>query len=51
MWSDDPPDQDFTSLLESVFTDVEAQSVWFDNPITRGSSAATIYLATRRAGR
>ena len=48
MWSDDPPDDDFTALLESVFTDVEAQSVWFDNPLTRGRSAATIYLATRQ---
>ena len=47
MWSDDPPDDDFTALLASVFTDVEAQSVWFDNPITRGRSAATIYLASK----
>ena len=48
MWSDDPPDDDVTMMLESVFSDVEAQSVWFDNPLTRGRSAATIYLATRR---
>ena len=48
MWSDDPPDSDFTALLEAVFTDVEAQQVWFDNPLTRGQSAATIYLATRQ---
>ncbi len=47
MWSDDPPDDDFTALLEAVFTGVEAETVWFDNPITRGQSAATIYLATR----
>jgi len=47
MWSDDPPDDDFTALLEAVFTGVEAKTVWFDNPITRGQSAATIYLATR----
>ncbi len=47
MWSDDPPDEEFTTLLESVFTAVEARSVWFDNPITRGRSAATVYLATR----
>ncbi|MCB0923620.1 MAG: spermidine synthase [Mycobacterium sp.] len=49
MWSDDPPDDEFISLLETVFTDVEAQSVWFDNPITGGRSAATIYLANRPA--
>ena len=48
MWSDDPPDADFTALLEAVFTDVEAQQVWFDNPLTRGQSAATIYLGTRQ---
>ena len=50
MWSDDPPDDDFTSILESVFTDVEAQQIWFDNPLTRDRSAATIYLATRPQG-
>ncbi|OCB45683.1 spermidine synthase [Mycobacterium malmoense] len=47
MWSDDAPDDEFTCLLESVFTDVETQRIWFDNPLTRGRSAATIYLATR----
>jgi spermidine synthase len=47
MWSDDAPDEEFTSILESVFTDVEAQQIWFDNPLTQGRSAATIYLATR----
>lgn len=47
MWSDDAPDDDFSSVLETVFADVEAQQIWFDNPLTRGRSAATIYLATR----
>ena len=47
MWSDDPPDDEFTEVLDSVFTDVGAESVWFDNPLTRGRSAATIYLASR----
>jgi spermidine synthase len=47
MWSDDPPDADFTAVLDSVFTDVAAESVWFDNPLTRGRSAATIYLGNR----
>jgi spermidine synthase len=45
MWSDDLPDDDFMALLRTVFTDVEAETVWFDNPITAGQSAATIYLA------
>ncbi|BDX30317.1 hypothetical protein TUM20985_08640 [Mycobacterium antarcticum] len=48
MWSDDAPDGDFTAILETVFADVESQQIWFDNPLTRGRSAATIYLATRR---
>lgn len=47
MWSDDPPDAEFAAMLESVFIDVHAEQVWFDNPITRGQSAATIYLGTR----
>jgi len=47
MWSDDPPDDEFSSVLDTVFTDVVAQQIWFDNPLTRGQSAATIYLATR----
>ena len=47
MWSDDPPDELFTADLAAVFDDVEAVTVWFDNPITRGQSAATIYLAAR----
>lgn len=47
MWSDDAPDREFGSVLESVFTDVAAQQIWFDNPITRGRSAATVYLGTR----
>jgi len=48
MWSDDPPDDHFTALLEKVFAEVEATQVWFDNPLTRAQSAATIYLGTRR---
>ncbi|MEY8013788.1 spermidine synthase [Mycobacterium servetii] len=48
MWSDDAPDDSFSSILEAVFTDVEARHIWFDNPLTRGKSSATIYLATRR---
>jgi len=47
MWSDDPPDEEFTALLGTVFTDVAATDVWFDNPLTRGKSAATVYLGTR----
>ena len=37
MWSNDPPDDEFSSVLETVFTDVQAQEIWFDN----------LYFATR----
>lgn len=47
MWSDDAPDDEFCSVLDGVFSDVEAQQVWFDNPLTGGRSANTIYLASR----
>ncbi|PXX61648.1 hypothetical protein DFR70_108206 [Nocardia tenerifensis] len=47
LWSDDAPDDHFLSTLASVFTDVRAEQVPFDNPLTRGRSSNTIYLATR----
>ncbi len=49
MWSDDAPDEEFLALLNSAFVDVAAERVYFDNPLTRGRSSATIYLATRPA--
>lgn len=48
MWSDDAPDEQFLEVLHSVFANVEAERVYFDNPLTRGRSSATIYLATTR---
>lgn len=47
LWSDDAPDDEFVSILETVFRDVAAEEVPFDNPLTRGRSTNTIYLATR----
>ncbi|CAM4116025.1 spermidine synthase [Nocardia ninae] len=47
LWSDDAPDDEFLAILESVFTDVASEEVAFDNPLTRGRSTNTIYLATR----
>lgn len=47
LWSDDPPDDEFCAVLDTVFTDVDTRSVFFDNPITGGRSANTVYLATR----
>lgn len=47
MWSDDPPDREFTAVLEGVFEEVEARRIWFDNPFTGGRSSNTVYVATR----
>jgi spermidine synthase len=47
MWSDDPPDEEFTAVLEGVFDDVAAERIWFDNPYTGGRSSNTVYVATR----
>ncbi|MEV0251623.1 spermidine synthase [Nocardia sp. NPDC050712] len=47
LWSDDAPDDEFLSVLGAVFTDVEAEEVFFDNPLTRSRSTNTVYLATR----
>lgn len=46
MWSDDAPDDQFLAAIDTVFTDIEARPVYFDNPLTRGRSSATIYLAS-----
>ena len=45
LWSDDPPDPDFTALLAGEFEDVEAHVVEFDNFLTGGTSANTVYVA------
>ena len=45
LWSDDPPDADFVGLLEAEFGSVEAHVVEFDNFLTGGTSANTVYVA------
>jgi len=47
MWSDEGPDPAFVSVLEIVFSDVRAEVVAFDNPLTGGASTCTIYLCDR----
>jgi hypothetical protein len=44
LWSDDPPEPAFTSLLHGVFADVDATGVDFPNPYTRGISSNTVYV-------
>ncbi len=51
LWSDDPPDGDFGSVLAEVFTTSAAHVVTFANPLTGGESANTVYVARSRDGR
>ncbi len=45
LWSDDPPDDGFTTLLRAVFDDVAAEVVSFPNHYTGAESSCTVYLA------
>jgi len=49
MWSDDPPDEDFMSVLRTAFATVRAEVVTFPNPLQDRDAAGTVYLA-RKAG-
>ncbi|WP_372734245.1 spermidine synthase [Nocardioides sp.] len=46
LWSDDPPDAEFITVLDETFSSTRAQVVAFPNPLTRGESTATVYVAT-----
>ena len=45
LWSDGPPDDDFTAVLDAVFAAHEAHVVTFPNFLTGGESANTVYVA------
>ncbi|GAA5101722.1 spermidine synthase [Haloechinothrix salitolerans] len=45
LWSNDPPDEEFTTHLQHDFIDVCADVVTFDNPLQQRSATATVYLA------
>jgi len=47
LWSNDPPDDNVTSLLESVFGTCQSHEVTFPNPYTGKESSCTVYIATR----
>lgn len=49
MWSNDAPDAAFLAVLESVFVDVQAEVVTFDNPYTGQKARCTIYSARRHS--
>ncbi|GIF75004.1 spermidine synthase [Asanoa siamensis] len=48
LWSNDPPEDAFTTTLADVFVDVRADVVAFDNPLQRRTSTNTVYLGRRR---
>lgn len=51
LWSDDPPDEEFTVELTAVFDDAVAHVVDFENAVTGGTSSNTVYVArSRRTG-
>ncbi|MFW3464735.1 spermidine synthase [Streptomyces sp. 058-1L] len=45
LWSNDPPDDDFVSLLTDAFQHATAHVVEFPNPLRGGTSTNTIYVA------
>ena len=45
LWSNDPPDEPFLSVLTTVFPTARAEVVEFDNPLQHRLSTNTIYLA------
>lgn len=47
VWSNDPPTDEFTTLLNTVFASSEAHIVRFPNPYTDGESACTVYIARK----
>ncbi|SCL17480.1 spermidine synthase [Micromonospora inyonensis] len=47
LWSDAAPDEQFTAMLEEVFVAVRAHVVRFDNCLTGGEAANTVYVASR----
>jgi spermidine synthase len=47
LWSNDPPDEQFNSVLADVFAESEAHVVDFDNPLQGGTAANTVYVARK----
>jgi spermidine synthase len=45
LWSNDPPDKEFTRLLDTIFQSSESHIVSFPNPYSSGESSNTVYLA------
>lgn len=50
LWSDEPPDEEFLTLLDTAFATVRAHVVSFPNPLLDGESASTVYVACKGEG-
>ncbi|MDV6011943.1 spermidine synthase [Haloechinothrix sp. LS1_15] len=50
LWSNDPPDEEFTTALRHCFDTARAEVVRFPNPLQRREATATVYLATVASG-
>ena len=48
LWSNDPPDDEFTRLLDTVFQSCASHIVTFANPYTGGESSCTVYVAQNK---
>ena len=47
LWSNDPPDDAYLSVLSEVFLDVAAEVVSFPNRLQDRPASNTVYLATK----
>lgn len=47
LWSNEPPDEEFTSVLAGVFHSADAHVVDFDNPLQGRTSSNTVYVAVK----
>jgi spermidine synthase len=45
LWSDDPPDAGYVSVVEQVFGTCTGHEVRFPNPLTGGEASNTVYVA------
>lgn len=45
LWSNDPPDDEFTAVLAEHFAEVTTETVTFANPLQDHDAANTVYLA------
>ncbi|WP_232376656.1 hypothetical protein [Amycolatopsis aidingensis] len=46
LWSNNPPDDEFTTALTRAFATATAEITRFDNPYQERKATATVYVAT-----